>query len=294
MIIKCLPCELLDPSSVIYIKHIIVGDPYEENIIMEYLSRSYANILDSNGNNVFEVNRIKKSVMYAILKNCFDYDKFSGKNTSMGYGDTWNAYELCKKLDIRVCPYCNRNEIVTVISSTGKYICRPELDHYRPQTLFPIFAVSFYNLIPSCKSCNSSIKGGEYLDITKYYHPYVDGIEKNMFTYRPLSVEAFEGNPDAVEVVIKSNLDSKYDNTIKKFKLQEVYKKYNKVVAKMLYKRQKNSISTIEEIQSSLNSIGESNQNIIDYLFDVCRTDDIIDTPLGKMKRDIVDEFYNN
>lgn len=211
----------------------------------------------------------------------------------MSYDNTWNAYELCKRLDIRVCPYCNRNEIVTVISSSGKYICRPELDHYRPQNLFPIFAVSFYNLIPCCKSCNSSIKGGQYLDIDNYYHPYVDGIEKSMFSYRPLSVEAFEGNPNAVEVIIKYHSDNKYKDTIKKFKLQEVYKKYNKVVADMLYKRQKYSLDTIEEIKKSVGIVEETNGDIIDLLFNVCKADNIIDTPLGKMKRDLIEEFYD-
>lgn len=293
-IYKSLLCELLESSSTIYLKRIIVGDPYEENKIMQYLAHNYKNILDSKGDCVFDAKGIKKSIIYDILKNCFDYDRFSGKNTSMSYSNTWNAYELCKKLNIRVCPYCNRNEIVTVISSSGKYICRPELDHYMPQSLFPIFSVSFFNLIPCCKSCNSSIKGGEYLDITKYYHPYLDGIEKAMFSYRPLSVEAFEGNPTAVEVIIKSDIGNKYEDTINKFKLKEVYKEYNKVVADMLCKRQKYSLGTIEEMKKSIGIISETKENIINLLFDVCKTADIIDTPLGKMKRDLVDEFYNS
>ena len=50
-----------------------------------------------------------------------------------------------------------------------------------------------------------------------------------MFSYRPLSVEAFEGNPTAVEVIIKSDIGNKYEDTINKFKLKEVYKEYNKV-----------------------------------------------------------------
>ena len=77
-------------------------------------------------------------------------------------------------------------------------------------------------------------------------------------------------------------------------KLKEVYKEYNKVVADMLCKRQKYSLGTIEEMKKSIGIISESKENIINLLFDVCKTADIIDTPLGKMKRDLVDEFYNS
>ncbi|TCL67476.1 hypothetical protein EV196_10232 [Mariniflexile fucanivorans] len=37
---------------------------------------------------------------------------------------------------------------------------KPELDHYYPKSLYPYFGVSFYNLIPSCQSCNGlGVKG---------------------------------------------------------------------------------------------------------------------------------------
>lgn len=72
-------------------------------------------------------------------KYVFDYSKI---------GDA--AYWLMEQLNVRTCPYCNRN--YTTFTATKKM--RPDFDHYYPQSIFPYFALSFFNLIPSCSFCN--------------------------------------------------------------------------------------------------------------------------------------------
>ena len=52
----------------------------------------------------FEKELIKKyELQNSILKNIFNYDLFSNKSNK-DYG----TYDLSKKLDIPICPYCNR------------------------------------------------------------------------------------------------------------------------------------------------------------------------------------------
>lgn len=51
--------------------------------------------------------------------------------------------------DTRVCPYCNRNYIGDINSNTIYH-----LDHFWPKDDYPILAASFFNLVPSCASCN--------------------------------------------------------------------------------------------------------------------------------------------
>ncbi|ELB2166853.1 hypothetical protein QNZ92_003473 [Vibrio parahaemolyticus] len=85
---------------------------------------------------------------YKTCENKFNYTRFQTKNMN-----SWNAYQLCKSVAPRICPYCNRN-YTPVIYSPDTNFCRPELDHFIPKSLYPMFAVSFYNLIPSCHSCN--------------------------------------------------------------------------------------------------------------------------------------------
>lgn len=91
--------------------------------------------------------------------------------------------EIIDLKEIKVCPYCNRNYIYSTFKTLvcevcgnelfltekedkvcpmcGKKIREPfkvvntaQLDHFFSKDDYPLFAVSFYNLIPSCYSCN--------------------------------------------------------------------------------------------------------------------------------------------
>ena len=59
------------------------------------------------------------------LTQFFNYTSF--KNSTK-----WNPYSLFELINIDVCPYCNRQYIFT-IKTTTKKIVRPELDHFFPQ-----------------------------------------------------------------------------------------------------------------------------------------------------------------
>lgn len=93
------------------------------------------------------------------------------------------AYGIASKLGFNTCPYCNRNYINTVIDKRGKQIIRPTFDHFFPQTHHPFLALSFYNLVPSCYFCNSSLKSAATIDISTHIHPYKEGFDKDV-TFR--------------------------------------------------------------------------------------------------------------
>ncbi len=76
-------------------------------------------------------------------------DKFKTTNFEEGRKIPYTARTLVDWLGISVCPYCNRN----FIYNAGKKRSS-ELDHFYPKDVYPWLAVSFYNLIPSCKVCN--------------------------------------------------------------------------------------------------------------------------------------------
>lgn len=83
------------------------------------------------------------------IEKFFSYDYFEKAEGK------WTIYELCSKLNINVCPYCNRQYIFTV-GSAKKKRTRPEIDHFFPKALYPYLACSLYNFIPSCHICNHS------------------------------------------------------------------------------------------------------------------------------------------
>ena len=109
----------------------------------------------------------------------FNYDTFTDSRKDF-------AYELTRKLDVSICPYCNREFIFTVEipqerDTKKKCIIRPELDHYYPQSKFPLLALSFFNLIPSGHICNSNIKHDKELDFKSDLHPYVESKARIVF-----------------------------------------------------------------------------------------------------------------
>ena len=85
-----------------------------------------------------------------VCKKIFKYDRLN----IVGKGTFENpAYWLQRQLDVKICPYCNRIYTTTLY---GKKRIRPDFDHFYPQSRYPYFAVSLFNLIPSCSICNKA------------------------------------------------------------------------------------------------------------------------------------------
>src|SRR5690606_38237950 len=80
---------------------------------------------------------------FKIIYNLFVSNGYENKSFSK-----WN---FINKIGIYVCPYCNRNYIYT---TTRNRKIKPEIDHFYPVNIYPILALSYYNLIPSCEPCN--------------------------------------------------------------------------------------------------------------------------------------------
>lgn len=289
--------QLVNNSSDIYIEKIITLKPNDLVILYKKILKCCKNI--KNGNmRIISKKGIKDSVLKKIFSKIFNYERFA----SNGFEDKWNAYKLCEKLDVNVCPYCNRIYTFSV-KKTNKNksnhdiesIIRPELDHYFPQSRYPMFALSFFNLIPSCKICNSSIKGDKELDLKKNLHPYLNGIsDKYKFDYKPLDITGFDGRKENLEVIItKETTDLKSDNDLQFFKINEIYKKHNDIVANLINRRKVYTEEMLDEIENILNFNTKitSKDELFKVTFNPPNEDEIINTSLGKLKKDIIDKL---
>lgn len=110
------------------------------------------------------------------LKKIFNYEALSKSNEEK---------HILTMLGVDVCPYCNRAFTITVPKEySEKNGVRPQLDHYFPQSLYPYLAVNFYNLIPSCGSCNQ-YKAHKDTRIEPILYPYDEGLgtEYRFVTY---------------------------------------------------------------------------------------------------------------
>jgi len=95
-------------------------------------------------------------------------------------------YWLAKQLNMHTCTYCNREYIFVYKKLKGKGMV-PQFDHWFAKTDFPLLALSFYNLIPSCATCNT-IKSSTCFNLTEHLHPYVDSNISNTYTFSYLAL----------------------------------------------------------------------------------------------------------
>lgn len=126
---------------------------------------------------------LKKDQYERFLKDCsliFDYEAFSRRDLP-----NWGAYALCVESRYTMCPYCHQAFAHTLIpKGAGRF--RPTLDHYYAKNKYPYLALSIYNLVPSCYTCNSQLKGCRDFYRERHLHPYeeVDGSIECVFDIR--------------------------------------------------------------------------------------------------------------
>ena len=218
------------------------------------------------------------------IKHIFKYDLFVEKASTR-----YDAYQLAESLNIKTCIYCNRNYTSTVFTSDGRKLTRPQFDHYFNKATYPLLAISFYNLIPSCPVCNSSIKGTAEMNLNEYLHPYVDDeIEKIRFTYAYSS--DLKSDPK-VKIVAPNSLKAR--NTVEAFALEEIYGSHTSELSDLLKTRQYFSDRYLSLLSSHLlRDVKTSKEEIYRIVFGTEYDEsNFIDRPFSKFKNDILKEL---
>lgn len=146
---------------------------YNENELPDYVKAK-----KKKQRNEDEQQMIDKYSVLQTLSDTFNYNGAISNRKEVSY---W----ITKKKGQNVCTYCNRQYVFTVEDNEGDNgkIARPELDHWFPKELYPIMSLSFYNLIPCCKLCNSSAKGSTLFSFSSHIHPYHNDIRNPKFKF---------------------------------------------------------------------------------------------------------------
>lgn len=178
-----------------------------------------------------------------------------------GIKEVWSAYKFVEMLSSSTCSYCNANYTLTIIPKANLLNkVRPELDHFWAKSEVPIFSISLYNLVPSCKVCNQSLKHDTETNFSSYFNPYDKEISNAFYFSRNFNknfddvnyVESILGEQDSVSIKIqpnpnKSNMSQqqkiKVQNNINLFRLEDVYSKHINVFQReIVYARIYNNI----------------------------------------------------
>ncbi|WP_405250473.1 hypothetical protein [Dokdonia sp. Asnod3-C12] len=244
----------------------------------EYLIIKKKRAKNRNAREIIIFERYKNFI--SELNNIFKYKGgFAIKKTK------YSTYDLAEILNVHTCVYCNRVYTKTVINPNK--ITRPEFDHWYPKESYPLLALSFYNLIPSCHICNSSVKGSIEMNTNDFLHPYIKEQLNMKFSYWIESLNKYKFQ-------IKRIANSKEDNTINAFKLEEMYETHTDEIHDLVHLRKLYSVDYLIKLRGLLSKVDQkiSNEEIYRLAFGTSFNEkDFQKRPLSRMKRDILEEL---
>lgn len=301
--------------------------------IVEYIKDRFSECINLNGVN--DLKQIKSEVNKLFSDTCSLLDtniiKENNNLKFINYEDMDGKlrHQLIDSLGIKTCPYCNRQYITSYVKEDNNNTTA-DLDHYYQKSLFPLFALSSFNFIPSCHVCNSLMKGDKYVETL---YPYEDSAEEDIRFDIVLKngqkkkniVDIWLGKgknsfPEIEKIselnvinLIKAKDDAKktkgdryreklIDNEIELFHLKEIYKNHLDQAVNVLlimriyleeyfYTRNINSICKNIGITSVKNGTSITKEEIRSFLLGlVIDGQGEMDKPLAKMISDI----YNN
>lgn len=238
--------------------------------------------------------KYKDSLKKKISK-IFNYDYFSKKTENR-----YDAYDLSKKLNIRTCLYCNRNYCLTVMVGRRNQdkFTRPEFDHFFDKSENPLLSLSIYNLIPSCKTCNSSLKGKKKFNLNNYVHPYLDNVI-NFYTYQfvPHDVSSILGGMSNLSLKIIStsndvNLNRKIKTSRDLFRLEEIMSAHTEEIRDLFDIKHRFSERYFEELFKTYSALGLNYEDVYRIVFGVhYQETNFSNRPFSKLKKDILTEL---
>ena len=166
-----------------------------------------------------------------------------------------------------------------------------QLDHFIAKTDYPLFALSLYNFVPSCASCNATLKGKRELintiSPTSENFKY-DELVKFKLLFDSIKNKDKKGNLINTQVKLRylSPTKDNYEEYEKVFKTNDRYVFHNRVVKELLEKKQRYPKSKIKRMAKMLKMSPKQVEKDIfgKELFD----DSLLENkPFTKLKRDI-------
>lgn len=198
-------------------------------------------------------------------------------------------YALAEKININSCTYCNRMYTNTMKTEKGAKLMRPQFDHWFPKSKFPILALSFYNLIPSCSVCNSSAKSDTIFYLDKHLHPYIDSDVSDRFNF---SYDYFK-SLDKYNVKISHRYgDSKAYKTFSDMNLETMFNAHISELKDLIFTKKSYSKSYLLNMINAYPKANLSYEEVYRLAFGTeLKEEDFHKRPFSKFKKDILTEL---
>lgn len=246
---------------------------------------------------------IKEGRFVDILLHVFGYTSKFNYVPKNKKADTWNRHKLLQLLDVKVCPYCNRQYVTSYQRANGTRWSTADIDHYYSKSVFPLLSMNVHNMIPSCNVCNSKLKNERVKtrdDIHLY--PYDDESESLRFSYDEEVLEKIwigAKMEDELKLYLKNQ--GKNPSHIKRgtqsnviFRLNEVYEVHQPDMMYLINKyRNYNEWYFRNVQQKDYPNVMKDYLELQNMMFDFLYKDEG-EEPLIKMKNDIYKQLKND
>lgn len=232
---------------------------------------------------------VSKNIKYDNIYNAFKefnvfYDNWSKKRIN---------YWITEKTELKVCPYCN----ISYTYSRGKTVTA-QLDHFFPKSEYPILALCFYNLIPSCPTCNK-IKLDDTEEMASPYKDdvfnglritwdYGKGYGQDKYSEKDSLITLEE----MIEIRIETFKNDEQHN-LTSMKINEAYQQHrdqaSEIIKKAIIYTNPEAQKLICDIGASVGITSEEVERF--YLGNYLDENDLRQRPLSKMTRDFYQEI---
>lgn len=272
---------------------IIVGEPHDLKSIHDelvnlidrlYHPQTFLDYLSRNKEDRVAMGDIHKFI--CDVKLTFDYKFFN----SLQPTDDYSPYELTSNLKVRSCVFCNRTYTLTRTTKNNGKLMRPQLDHWYPKSKFPLLAISFYNLIPCCTYCNSSVKGDDELNTDDHIHPYILETIPDDFSFGYYHEKSI--NDYVIYLKKSKDASGKSIRTLKELKIDQMYNGHVIELEDMINLKKAYSKEYIKNMAAFFPESGLSDREIFRMLFGI--ENEIKNyhlMPMSKFKNDILREL---
>jgi hypothetical protein len=226
-----------------------------------------------------------------FLTNTFNFSEYRSSKIAEFFINPKNNFQ------ISTCYYCDMSYINSFEKNSRRQF---DLDHIIPKSDYPIVALSLFNFVPSCKVCNSTIKGDKDLvniknklqaiklspTSEKYDFENAVKIKAISIPHNELYSTFFEKDKEKFSISFETQ-DNDYKEEIKFFHLNDRYDYHKLLALRLLEKQERYPESNIKKISEQLK---RDEQLVRDDIFNDRFVDDYHRT-FSKLYKDIM-EYY--
>ena len=215
--------------------------------------------------------------------------------TAMGYDKMREKVypHAARQLNVKTCVYCNAN--YAIADSNGEAYF--DLDHWKPKSLYPYLCTTFYNLQPSCPSCN---RRKSNKDNKKFFRLWNDGnragLESLKFEVESANIAKYWIQHHKDDIKVTMNYVHPHDrklllDTEESLHITTRYQEHNDVAEEILWKAKVYNSAFWDSFEKGLATLPLSDSEKKRFILGTYpNSEEIFLRPLSKMIQDVAKE----